>query len=198
LRINEIMTSAVETIEAGDTLQRAASKMDALDVGILLVREHTRIVGVLTDRDIALRAAAKGRDPTRVKARDAMTTGLAYCYEDQEVEAAAALMEYARVRRLPVFTREDELTGIIALADIARARAARPGAGWVLAGLSRPTRGEAGGSPRVPGRSCLQRKKPPPSRPAGRARHLAPEAGTPDATDLGREEDSRDETARAS
>jgi CBS domain-containing protein len=120
VRIEEVMTTAVETIGSRNTVQRAVSRMSACDVGILLVRDRERIVGVVTDRDIARRVVVEGRDVRRTKVREIMTTEFAYCYQDQEVEAAAVLMEAASVRQLPVFTREDELVGIVALGDIAR------------------------------------------------------------------------------
>lgn len=93
--------------------------MRQLDVGALPVCEEDRIVGIITDRDIAVRAVADGRDPNNTLVRDVMTKNVAFALADQEVEEAARLMQQREIRRLPVLNRSKRLVGVLALADIA-------------------------------------------------------------------------------
>lgn len=114
-----IMTRSVEVIHPEATLQEAAQKMKSLDVGPLPVCDGKRLVGMLTDRDITVRATAEGLDPTTTPVRDVMTEDVAYCLEDQDIQEAARLMEGKQLRRLVVLDRDKQLVGIVALADLA-------------------------------------------------------------------------------
>lgn len=117
--VRDIMTRNVEVIHPDSVLQEAASKMKSLDVGSLPVCDNRRLIGVVTDRDIAIRAVASGSDPTTTKVTEAMTPELIYCYEDEDVKEAAKLMERYQIRRLPILNREKQLVGIVSLGDLA-------------------------------------------------------------------------------
>jgi CBS domain-containing protein len=119
MQLKDLMTHSVENVPPGATLKEAAEKMRSLDIGALPVFENDKLVGMITDRDIAVRAVADGRDPNEATVRDAMTGQLLYCYEDEDVERAAKLMEEKQIRRLPVFDRSQRLCGIVSLGDIA-------------------------------------------------------------------------------
>ena len=119
MELREIMTRNVEVVSADTTLKEAATKMKVLDVGLIPVCDGNRLQGILTDRDITIRATADGRDPTKTKVADVMSTDIAYCLEDQEIEDAASLMEVRQIRRLPVLNRDKCLMDIVSLGDIA-------------------------------------------------------------------------------
>jgi len=127
----------VEMISPESTLQDAARKMARIDAGALPVAENERLVGMITDRDITIRAVAEGRDPAQTQVRDAMTTEVRYAFEDEEIEDVAENMAELQVRRLPVISRDKRLTGIISLGDIARLNEPSS-AGVALQGISRP------------------------------------------------------------
>jgi CBS domain-containing protein len=117
--LREVMTPKFEDIPPQMSLTEAAQKMRALDVGALPVCEDGRLVGMLTDRDIALRAVAAGRDPRQTQAKEAMTPSVVYCYEDDDVREAARIMEEKQIRRLLVFDHNNCACGIVSLGDIA-------------------------------------------------------------------------------
>jgi CBS domain-containing protein len=119
MKIEEIMTPYVRCVQSDVTLVEAAVVMRDMDVGALPICEGGRLVGMLTDRDIALRAVAECRDPRWTMVKDVMSPGVVYIYADQEVEDAAELMERKQVRRLPVLNREKRLVGIVSLGDVA-------------------------------------------------------------------------------
>lgn len=137
MKVCDVMTPDVQLCTPEDTLKDAAEAMGALGIGLLPVTENDRLVGMISDRDIAVRGIGMGRGPeTRV--RDAMTAEVRYCYEDQDLDAAAASMGDLQVRRLPVLNRQKRLVGILALGDIARAQA-NNGTGAALSQISRPS-----------------------------------------------------------
>jgi CBS domain-containing protein len=117
MQLRDIMTADVEVIAQDATIGEAAKKMKALDVGSLPVCDGQRLCGMITDRDIAIRAVAEGRD-SHSAVRDAMIDEVIYCFEDQKYEEAAALMRQHQVRRLPVVNRENCLVGVVSLADV--------------------------------------------------------------------------------
>jgi CBS domain-containing protein len=135
--VNEVMTRQVELVGPNDSIQRAAKAMARIDAGVLPVAEGDRLVGMITDRDIAVRAVAEGRDPARTIVKDVMSAEVRYCFDDEDVADVADNMAEQQVRRLPVVTREKRLVGIISLADIAREREPRA-AGEALQGIARP------------------------------------------------------------
>ena len=103
--LKDIMTRNPEVIAPEAPLQEAARRMKNLDVGPLPVCDGERLVGMLTDRDITIRGVAKGCDPCTTPVREVMTPEVEYCYEDQEVDAAARLMQERQIRRLPIVNR---------------------------------------------------------------------------------------------
>jgi CBS domain-containing protein len=106
--LKDIMTPDVKVVAPGDTLEEAARKMAELDVGPLPVCEGRRVVGMLTDRDITVRATAAGCAPKATLICDTMTQDITCCYEDQDVSDAVRLMMEKQVRRLPVLNRANE------------------------------------------------------------------------------------------
>jgi CBS domain-containing protein len=117
--LREIMTTHVEVVHPEATLKEAAQKMKALDVGPIPVCDGERLQGMLTDRDITVRATAEGRDPNTTKVREVMTPDVVYCFEDQDVREAADIMEEKQIRRLVVLNRDKRLVGIVSLGDLA-------------------------------------------------------------------------------
>ena len=118
MQVHEIMTPEVEVIHPDATLKEAAEKMSRLDIGPLPVCDGERLVGMLTDRDITIRATAQGCDPNTTKVREAMTAETVYCFTDQEVQTAAQMMEMRQIRRVPVLNRDKQLVGIVSLGDL--------------------------------------------------------------------------------
>ncbi|HWO42419.1 MAG TPA: CBS domain-containing protein [Candidatus Eisenbacteria bacterium] len=118
MQIREIMTRGVEVIPPDASVRDAAAKMKELDVGALPVCDGQKLSGMVTDRDITVRAVAEGRDPSATKVSDVMSGDLAYCFEDDEVEDAAQVMEVKQIRRLPILNRDKQLVGIVSLGDI--------------------------------------------------------------------------------
>jgi CBS domain-containing protein len=119
MQIKQVMTRGVEVIRPEETLQEAARKMKSIDVGPLPVCDGDRLVGMITDRDIIVRATAEGRDPKTTPVKEAMTPGIVYAFEDQDIEEAASLMKERQIRRLVVLDRNKRLVGILSLGDIA-------------------------------------------------------------------------------
>jgi CBS domain-containing protein len=119
MQIREIMTQGAEVVYLDDMAQEAAAKMRELDVGALPVCDGDEIQGVVTDRDMAIRLVAEGRDPARTRVSDIMTPGVSYCFDDQSVEEAVMLMEAQQIRRLPILNRDKQLVGMLSLGDLA-------------------------------------------------------------------------------
>jgi CBS domain-containing protein len=133
-KIREVMTDSIEVIAPESTTEEAAQKMSQLGIGALPVCDSDRLIGMLTDRDIALRVVAEGRDG-KTPVRDAMTSPIVYVFEDSTVDEATRLMEFKQIRRLVVLNREKRLAGIVALGDIA-VKAGRGLAGEALERIS--------------------------------------------------------------
>jgi CBS domain-containing protein len=120
MKIAECMTAEVEIVTPDQPIREAAQFMLRSDAGAMPVGEGDRLVGMVTDRDIAVRGIAAGRGPD-TPVRDVMTDEVIYCFDDEEVEAVALKMSDRQVRRMPVLSREDEtLVGIVSLGDISR------------------------------------------------------------------------------
>ena len=119
MKISEIMTAGFETIDSTNSLTEAARKMKSLDVGILPVQEGTRLIGVVTDRDIVVRALAEERDPGETQVKDIISPNIVYCFEDDSIEDAVKLMEENQVRRLIVCREDGTPIGIVSLGDLA-------------------------------------------------------------------------------
>jgi CBS domain-containing protein len=136
MKVSDAMTSEVQLCTPGDTLKDAAQAMAALAVGLLPVTDNERLVGMISDRDIAIRGIGMGRGP-EARVGDEMTAEVRYCYDDQNLDEVSAIMGDIQVRRLPVLNRDKRLVGIIALGDIALAQAGN-GTGAALSAISRP------------------------------------------------------------
>ena len=135
MEIRELMTPKVDLIDPNTTIRDAAVLMRNDNVGALPVGENDRLVGMLTDRDIAVRGVAADKAPANCTIREVMSEGVYYCFEDEDAERAAEVMAEHMVRRLPVLNRDKRLVGVLALADLARAGVVqRP-----LEGVSEPT-----------------------------------------------------------
>jgi CBS domain-containing protein len=119
MEVKEIMSSEVEVIHSNVPVKAAAEKMKALDVGVLPVRDGDRLIGMLTDRDIVVRAVAGGMDASKTKVENIVTPDVIYCFEDQDVGEAAKLMQEKQVRRLIVLNRDKRLAGILSVGDLA-------------------------------------------------------------------------------
>jgi len=120
MHVSEVMTRGVECIKPDDTLEHAAQRMRDLDVGSLPVcGDNDRLVGMITDRDVAIRAVAEGWNPKERHVREAMTPDVVYVFEDQDVNAASRLMKEKQIRRLVVLNRNKRLVGIVSLGDLA-------------------------------------------------------------------------------
>ena len=121
MKISEVMTSDVETVQPAATIQEAAGFMLRADAGSIPVCDGERLQGMITDRDIAVRAVAEGRGP-ETPVTEIMTGDVLYAFEDDDVEDVAAQMSQAQVRRLPVVSRDDKrLVGIVSLGDLSNA-----------------------------------------------------------------------------
>jgi CBS domain-containing protein len=138
MKLKEIMTQDVEVIHPGDSLQSAAKKMRDRDIGFLPVYDGGQLIGVLTDRDIAIRAIAKGADPKTPLNLELITTPAIFCFEDQSVDDATELMHDKQVRRLVILKRGNkQLAGVISLGDLA-VNVDDKISGEVLEGVSMP------------------------------------------------------------
>ena len=116
--VKEVMTPRVVLVDPQTSVKDVALKMQDMDIGCVPVGESGRLVGMITDRDIACRCAAHDRDPETTKVGEVMSRWLAWCHDDQEVGEAARLMGERHVRRLPVLDREERLVGILSLDDL--------------------------------------------------------------------------------
>ncbi len=116
--IRDVMTHQSESVRPSDSVRAVAQVMQVRDVGFLPVVEDERVLGVVTDRDLTLRATAAGLDPTQTTVADVMTSEVFYCFDDEDVAAATFLMETKGVRRLVVFDRKMHLTGVLSIDDL--------------------------------------------------------------------------------
>jgi CBS domain-containing protein len=139
MRVNEIMTPAVECVSPNDSISAAAQKMKDLDVGALpICGDDDRLLGMITDRDITVRATAECCEPTSTCVRDVMTPNIVYVFDDQDVIEAAQLMKDNQIRRLPVLNRDKRLVGIVSLGDLAVDTHDEEMAGATLEAVSEP------------------------------------------------------------
>ena len=135
-KIREAMTQKVRIASPDQSIAEAARLMAECDAGALPVGEDDRLVGVITDRDIAIRAVALGKGP-ETQVREVMSKEVLYCFEDEEIEHVARNMGSEKVRRLPVLNREKRLVGIVSIADLAQSTNADT-TGRAVAGISKP------------------------------------------------------------
>ena len=137
-QLKDVMSRQVKVISPEMTIKEAAQTMSEGNFGMLPVSENDRMIGALSDRDIAIRAVAEGKGPT-TKVREVMSTGIFWAYEDDTVEQAAKLMSEHQVRRLPVVDRNKRLVGIVALGDFAVDHTEIKPAAEALAKISEPS-----------------------------------------------------------
>jgi CBS domain-containing protein len=119
MKISKCMTRDVQLANPTQTIQEAAKMMADIDAGVLPVGQDNRLVGMITDRDIAIRAVAQGKSPD-TKIREVMSSEVLYCFDDQELEDVARNMADIKVRRLPVLNRSKHLVGIVSLGDLSK------------------------------------------------------------------------------
>lgn len=118
MRVSEAMTRDVRVCSPGHSIRDCAKAMAEMDAGVLPVAENNLLVGMITDRDIAIRAVAAGKGPD-TPVREILSKEVLFCFDDQEVDNVAKSMGDARVRRVPVLTRDQRLVGIVSLSDVA-------------------------------------------------------------------------------
>ena len=137
-KLKDLMSRDVKVISPDMTIRDAAKKMRDGDFGMLPVGEDDRMIGTISDRDIAIRAVAEGKGAD-TKVRDVMSEGIAWAYEDDSVEQAAKIMSERQVRRLPVVDRDKRLVGIVALGDFAVESSEIRPAAEALSEISKPS-----------------------------------------------------------
>ena len=136
MKVSEVMTSNVQTVQPDQTAQQAATFMLSADAGSIPVTEGDRLVGIITDRDIAVRGIAKGHGPD-TPVRELMSNDIICAREDDDVDDVATKMSEAQVRRLPVIDQDNRLCGIVSLGDLAR-ETSDESAHQALEGVSQP------------------------------------------------------------
>jgi CBS domain-containing protein len=139
VQVKDVMTREVEVVRPDAPLDEAAGMMRSLNVGSLPVCDGERLVGMLTDRDIAVRSTAESQHPRTVTVRDVMTPDVVYCFEDQDVAEAAEVMKEHEIRRLVVLDQHKRLAGIVSVDDLAVDAGAERLAGEVVGKASQPT-----------------------------------------------------------
>jgi CBS domain-containing protein len=119
MQLRNVMSPDVEVVRADATVQEAAQRMKARNIGYVLIREGEQSLGIVTDRDMTVRVAAEGRDPTTTKVRDVMTPAIICCFEDDDIAAAVKCMKEQQIRHLVVLSRNRQVVGIVSLYALA-------------------------------------------------------------------------------
>jgi CBS domain-containing protein len=119
MTLKDILTKDPQVISPEAMICEAGKLMKECDIGMLPVCDGERLVGAITDRDLAVRAVADGHDPLKTKVKDVMTSGICWCFEDQSLEDVAKVMEEKQIRRIAVLNRNKRLVGIASLGDFA-------------------------------------------------------------------------------
>jgi CBS domain-containing protein len=127
-QIKDIMTPNFKFMAPDSPVSQVAQQMRDMDCGFMPLAENDKMVGMITDRDITIRAIAEGKDPANTPAREIMTAKTYYCYDDQDIEEVCNNMGEIQVRRLPVVNREKRLVGVVSMGDLAQS-ASRPNIG---------------------------------------------------------------------
>lgn len=143
MQVFEAMTPDVVRVTPDVSLMEAARTMKDLDIGPLPVCEGDRLLGMVTDRDITVRATAEGRDPRETPVSDIMTMDVVCCHEADDIRAAAKLMQDAQLRRLLVVNDDGRLVGIVSLGDLVLQTGDEKLAGRTLEKVSEPSEGES-------------------------------------------------------
>ncbi|MGP1615296.1 MAG: CBS domain-containing protein [Pollutimonas bauzanensis] len=136
-QLKDVMTHNVKILNPDATIKDAARQMRDGGFGLMPIGEHDRMIGVISDRDIVIRAVAQGSDPN-TKVRDLMSDTIMWAYENDSVEQACKIMSQNQIRRLPIVNADKRLVGIVALGDLAVDAADTEAASQALSGISRP------------------------------------------------------------
>lgn len=136
MKVSDCMTRGVRIVSPQDTIQSAAQAMSEIDAGVLPVAENDRLVGMVTDRDIAIRGVGRHCDADTPIA-EVMTREIKYCFEDEDADDVLDNMADLQVRRLPVLSRDKRLVGIVSLSDLAEEETRHTGK--ALGDIARPT-----------------------------------------------------------
>jgi len=137
-KLKDLMSRDVQIISPDGTIKEAAQQMRKGNFGMMPVGENDRMIGTISDRDIAIRAVAEGKDPS-TKVREVMSEGIVWAYEEDSVDDAAKLMGDRQIRRLPIVNADKRLVGIVALGDFAVVSADIEVAGEALSEISKPS-----------------------------------------------------------
>jgi len=137
-KLKDLMSRDVQIISPDGTIKEAAQHMLKGNFGMMPVGENDRMIGTISDRDIAIRAVAEGKDPS-TKVREVMSEGIVWAYEEDSVDDAVKLMSDHKIRRLPIVNADKRLVGIVALGDFAVESADIEAAGEALSEISKPT-----------------------------------------------------------
>ena len=137
MKVSEAMTREVRLARPDQSIREVAQLMSELDIGAVPVEDNDRLVGMITDRDIAVRAIAEGRGPD-TKVSEVMTRDIKYCFDDQSIDEVTRNMGDLQVRRLPVVNRDKRLVGILSLGDLAVEQQWADEAGDALSQISQP------------------------------------------------------------
>ena len=121
MKVKDMMHKGVECVSPETSVSAIAKKMKELDVGAIPIAKDGKLVGMITDRDIAVRCVAGGGDISKVQAKDAMTHGVVYCRDNEDVEDAVRIMEGKQIRRLPVLDESMQMVGMVSLGDVSHA-----------------------------------------------------------------------------
>jgi len=140
MNVESLMTRDVAVVSPTDSVRSAADVLKRLNIGSAPVCNGRSLVGMITDRDIAVRAVADGRDPVNTPVEQVMTRDVIYCFEDQDIQEVADAMAASQVRRMPILNRQHQLVGIVSLGDLAVDVADDEMTGEVLEEVSQPSR----------------------------------------------------------
>jgi CBS domain-containing protein len=140
MQIKNIMTADVKVVRPDMPLVEAARRMRDLDIGLMPVADNNQLLGILTDRDITIRAVAQARDPLSTPVRDVMTTDMVFCYDDQDVSEAARVMQEKQIRRLLIRDHTMHLVGVVSLGDLSVKGGEQKVSSAVLEEVSQPSR----------------------------------------------------------
>ncbi|MEW6167806.1 MAG: CBS domain-containing protein [Pseudomonadota bacterium] len=136
MEIRECMSKDVRMLGPDDTVQDAAKLMAECDTGVVPINDGERLVGMVTDRDLVVRALCEGKGG-ETPLRDVMSPEILYCFEDEDIKHVAKNMADVQVRRLPVMNRDKRLVGIVSVGDLARSQDTKT-VGSAMCGISRP------------------------------------------------------------
>ena len=141
MQVKDVMTPDVECVKPNDKLAYAAERMRDLNVGSLPICGYDdRLAGMITDRDITVRATASGFNPADTIVADVMTPDISFCFEDEDISHAAEIMEQRQIRRLVVLNQNKRMVGIVSLGDLAVETGDKELVGTALEGISEPNR----------------------------------------------------------